>query len=129
MTTATSRLRTSTYLAPHSSRDSVRPPNWALTISCCVSHDRDYWLGESTEGYSARLASDRRLRDCVIRVGEREAADISANKGISIQRVEDIFKVVAEVMYRAVRIGGAPCTGLDWRWGHGWPQCLDIDAQ
>ena len=32
----------------------------------------------------------------------------------------------ADMMYRAVRIGGGPCTGLPWRWGNGWPGCNPI---
>jgi len=33
---------------------------------------------------------------------------------------------IAEIMYRAVRLGGAPCTTLPWRWGFGWPKCEKI---
>jgi len=29
-----------------------------------------------------------------------------------------------------VRVAGGPCTGLDWRWGYGWPDCgEDIEFQ
>ena len=31
--------------------------------------------------------------------------------------------MTAELMFYAVRIGGGPCSGLAWRWGHGWPPC------
>ena len=30
---------------------------------------------------------------------------------------------IADLMYRAVRIGGVPCTGLPWPWDYGWPEC------
>ena len=32
-------------------------------------------------------------------------------------------EAVASLMYRAVRLGGIPCSGLPWRWGYGWPEC------
>ena len=35
----------------------------------------------------------------------------------------DLYAAIAELMYRAVRIGGIPCSGLPWRWGYGWPEC------
>ena len=34
-----------------------------------------------------------------------------------------VYEVIGDLMYRAVRIGGIPCSGLPWRWGYGWPEC------
>jgi hypothetical protein len=34
-----------------------------------------------------------------------------------------IYQGIADLMYRAVRLGGIPCSGLPWRWGYGWPAC------
>ena len=42
---------------------------------------------------------------------------------LSTEEVARIYKVIGDLMYRAVRIGGVPCSGLPWRWGYGWPEC------
>lgn len=90
---------------------------------CCVAHDRDYWRGESVDGFDKRLQSDLRLRQCVAQTGEERGAEIAARLGIAESEVVEIIDLAAELMYHAVRIGGGPCTGLVWRWGHGWPPC------
>lgn len=81
-------------------------PPWE---ACCVRHDRAYHdaggARTAEQSYSARLAADSALRDCV-----RESGS-------------DGYGVLAEAMYGAVRIGGGPCTGLPWRWGYGYPDC------
>ena len=43
--------------------------------------------------------------------------------GLPKQDIVELIDLTGELMYRAVRLGGAPCTGLPWRWGHGWPPC------
>ena len=43
--------------------------------------------------------------------------------GLSVDQVEVLYDSIAGLMYRAVRIGGVPCSGLPWRWGYGWPAC------
>jgi hypothetical protein len=50
-------------------------------------------------------------------------AALSAEYGIGEDDVRLLYNSLAEGMYGAVRIGGAPCTGLSWRWGYGWPNC------
>ena len=95
-------------------------PPWE---ACCVEHDRAYWRGEAVEGFEKRLRADLGLRQCVEQSGQEQAAEIAARIGIATEEVIEIFDLTAELMYHAVRIGGGPCTGLAWRWGHGWPPC------
>lgn len=71
------------------------PTKWQ---HCCVAHDIQYWVGGTSD---ERLKADQGLRQCV--------AD-AANS------------VLAEMMYRGVRIGGAPNLKTTWRWGYGWKQ-------
>lgn len=100
-------------------------PPWE---SCCVAHDRLYHVGgaadaTAAESYGARLAADRDLRLCVIEIGRSRQPELIAQYGFGSQQVSRLYDAVAEVMYRAVRLGGAPCSGLTWRWGFGWPDC------
>ena len=100
-------------------RLSDRPP-WE---ACCVEHDRAYWRGPGENGYTRRLAADRALRQCVIATAEANREDWSARLGISPVQLDEVMTGVAQAMYLAVRVAGGPCTGLDWRWGYGWPDC------
>lgn len=100
-------------------------PPWQ---QCCVAHDRAYHAGggrraDARASYDARLRADDQLRQCVIETGEERAPDLMADYGLSRKQVSTLYRAIADVMYRAVRLGGAPCTGLPWRWGFGWPQC------
>ncbi len=101
----------------------ARPPY----ESCCVEHDRSYWLGSTDNGYQKRHAADQALRACVIEHGRVHRDDYAREFGISGAAIERNFFVIAEAMYRAVRAGGGPCTALPWRWGYGWPTCVDAD--
>jgi len=96
-----------------------RPP-WE---HCCVAHDRDYWRGETRDGYAERARSDARLRACVRQTGALRGAEIAQRLGLPRQDVVEMIDLAADLMYQAVRLGGGPCTGLAWRWGHGWPEC------
>jgi hypothetical protein len=87
----------------------VHPP-WE---PCCVAHDRLYHAGGSGDpsaGYAERLAADEALQACV--AADLAGTDLGAAAG-----------AIAETMFLAVRAGGAPCSGLPWRWGFGWPAC------
>jgi len=95
-------------------------PPWE---ACCVAHDHDYWRGESVDGFEKRLQADTRLRQCVERTGQEQSSTIAQRLGVERAEIDEIFGLTAEMMFYAVRIGGGPCTGLDWRWGHGWPPC------
>jgi hypothetical protein len=63
------------------------------------------------------------LRQCIIETGRQQAADWDDKLLLNQPQVEQAFQLAADVMYRAVRLGGIPCTALPWRWGYGWPAC------
>lgn len=105
-----------------------RPP-WE---DCCVLHDRAYHSGGGAAGdappdarasFEARQRADVELRACVIASRERQAELLAEKYGIDESSQASIYEAIAALMYRAVRIGGVPCTGLPWRWGYGWPEC------
>ena len=100
-------------------------PPWE---SCCVSHDRLYHkAGERSVtaemSFTARRQADESLRSCVIEVGLSRAPELSEQYELSVEELGQVYQVIGNLMYRAVRIGGVPCSGLPWRWGYGWPQC------
>ncbi len=100
-------------------------PPWE---SCCTEHDRLYHSGgpldaDAQASFAARRAADEQLHRCVIRIGEERRDVLAADYGLGPNEVQSIYRRVADVLYRAVRMGGAPCTGLPWRWGFGWPDC------
>ena len=95
-----------------------RPP-WE---SCCVTHDQAYHnagaAADPIASFEARLAADLALKSCVIATG----ADLGAGDTVGT------YQRIATSMYVAVRLGGGPCSGQPWRWGHGSPACSDLDA-
>ncbi len=100
-------------------------PPWE---SCCITHDRKYHTGgprETTveESFKDRKKADLALKSCVMQVGLKRAPELSSQYDVSIREIGAIYTGIAELMYRSVRIGGMPCTGLPWRWGYGWPEC------
>ena len=95
-------------------------PPWE---SCCVAHDRVYWKGETENGYDKRQQADAQLKNCVIETGKSLSGELENQFDANKDQIEDAFNVAAELMYRAVRIGGKPCSRLPWRWGYGWPHC------
>ncbi len=100
-------------------------PPWE---ACCVSHDRVYHAAggrnlSAVDSFELRRSADELLRMCVQRTGTERSAALSRAYNISSQEVERLHAVISSLMYRAVRIGGLPCTGLPWRWGYGWPDC------
>jgi hypothetical protein len=56
-------------------------------------------------------------------VDEERRPALAAAYGLNPNQVTQLYRTIADIMYRAVRLGGGPCTGLSWRWGFGWPQC------
>jgi len=64
-------------------------------LQCCIDHDREYWMGGSSQD---RLNADLSLRSCV------------AGKGNALN---------ATLMYYGVRMGGTPWLPFSWRWGFG----------
>lgn len=100
-------------------------PAWQ---SCCITHDRAYHTGggevsSSQESFDARKQADLALKECVFQTGAARRLDLSREYGLTEEDVEKLYLVISHLMYRAVRIGGMPCTGLPWRWGYGWPEC------
>ena len=95
---------------------------------CCVEHDRHYWQGMTIDGFEKRVRADVQLRVCVQLSGQKKSDEISNVLGLPQQDIVDLINLTGDLMYQAVRIGGAPCTGLSWRWGHGWPPC-SVDSE
>ena len=95
-------------------------PPWE---ACCVAHDKVYWRGSTIDGYSKRLQADNELKSCIIATGIELAPELSARHSASDEKVLQAFSLSADLIYRAVRLGGQPCSLLPWRWGYGWPNC------
>lgn len=74
-----------------------------LWLSCCVAHDKAYWMGGT---YDERLAADKELEACVEKVGEPE---------------------IAKLMLAGVRVGGSPYWPTSFRWGYGWDYTRGYD--
>ncbi len=98
-------------------------PPWE---ACCFAHDRAYHAApgaDAAASYDARLAADRTMRACVLAEGVRRKPALMAEYGVSGPAVDLLYEGIAAAMYRAVRLGGVPCSPLPWRWGYGWPGC------
>lgn len=99
-------------------------PPWE---DCCITHDRAYHDVGGAElaqdSYDARVTADDSLRSCVIHTGERRKEQVAEQYGLEPDRVTQAYGLIAEAMHLAVRFGGAPCSGLSWRWGYGYPDC------
>ena len=100
-------------------------PPWE---SCCISHDRLYHAGggkaaSAEDSFNQRREADQALRDCVLETAAGRSQELGESYGISRDEVVHLYSVIGGLMYRAVRVGGMPCTGLPWRWGYGWPEC------
>lgn len=102
----------------------VLPP-WE---GCCVAHDRTYHAapGDTAEaGFVARRDADLAMHACVMAEGEVQKPLLMRDYGLSSVAVDLLYEGIAGAMYRAVRLGGAPCSPLPWRWGYGWPACRE----
>lgn len=95
-------------------------PPWQ---SCCVAHDKQYWLGTTANGFQLRVDADKALKSCAEQTGRELAPSLSKQYRIGEKEIIAAFNVAAELMYRSVRLGGQPCTVFAWRWGYGWPLC------
>ena len=102
-------------------------PPWEI---CCEAHDLTYHdaggAATAEESYAARLAADQGLRQCVVVTGTARAPDIAAQYDVTAEQVIAAYATAAEAMYDAVRAGGAPCSGMTWRWGYGYPDCHPV---
>ena len=73
--------------------------------------------------FVARRMADETMRACVLAEGAARRESLMRDYGLSAGMVDFLYEGIAGAMYRAVRLGGAPCSRLPWRWGYGWPQC------
>lgn len=105
-------------------------PPWE---SCCVIHDRAYHDGGGTAdpeaSFAARLTADRALAACVVEVGQDRNAEMAKTYNASPAQVTGAYDTISGAMYLAVRFGGAPCSGLPWRWGFGYPGCSILQGK
>jgi hypothetical protein len=100
-------------------------PPWE---ECCVIHDKAYHAGgalqdSSSDSFEKRKQADIALRNCVLDIGTKRSSELTAEYDITETELRYIYEKIADMMYRAVRVGGIPCSTLPWRWGYGWPQC------
>jgi hypothetical protein len=103
-------------------------PPWQ---DCCIKHDIEYHAGggrglSAIESFEQRKNADLLLLSCVKETGEGRSFELQAKYGLSDAQVTKIYQSIAELMYRAVRLGGIPCTDQPWRWGYGWPLCHQV---
>ncbi len=100
-------------------------PPWE---NCCIAHDRLYHAAAAVgataeESFNQRKQADLGLLACIIKTGDTRTLQLGREYDVSPETVITLYKTIAELMYRAVRVGGIPCSGLPWRWGYGWPEC------
>ena len=100
-------------------------PPWQ---ACCVTHDRAYHSGgaDSTtaaQSFEDRKTADLELQACVVETGVARSGELGEIYGLTDEQIAGLYRSISELMYRAVRLGGIPCTNLPWRWGYGWPLC------
>lgn len=85
----------------------------------CIAHDRIYHKGEG--GYVGRLKADNALREEILTYSMSHLEDIKERTGLEHdESALFLYEIIAEAVYRGVRIGGAPCTGQQYAWGYGY---------
>lgn len=85
----------------------------------CVEHDKIYHKGEG--GYVGRLMADNKLRLDILQYAVTNSEQIKDNMNLgSDEQVIYIFEIISEAIYKAVRIGGAPCSEKSYAWGFGY---------
>jgi hypothetical protein len=110
------------HLPPLAAHHGAHPP-WE---ACCVTHDRAYHAGagdDALASFIARRNADEAMRLCVLAEGAARRDTLMRDYGLTAGMVDLLYEGIAGAMYRAVRLGGAPCSPLPWRWGYGWPPC------
>jgi len=87
--------------------------------AACIAHDKLYHKG--TGGYVGRLRADNDLRTAILDYATTNSEDIKVRTGFSsTEQVIYMYEFIAESVYRGVRLGGAPCTGMSYAWGFGY---------
>ncbi len=124
-----SAWRHAARLAPDLAAVHGEQPPWE---HCCVAHDRAYHRGAAVDeeipddalaSFEARKRADEALRACVVASRAAQAAVLAEKYGLDEGEQTAVYEAIGGIMYRAVRLGGVPCTSLPWRWGYGWPEC------
>lgn len=99
-------------------------PPWE---NCCVTHDRAYHIGgfqrTALDSFNARMAADKKLFTCIIQTATDRKVELGETYGMNENQINIAYTAIAEAMFIAVRLGGAPCSGLPWRWGYGYKNC------
>lgn len=99
-------------------------PPWE---DCCVTHDKAYHnadgVSDAASSFEARLTADLALKSCVVLTATGRADVLAEIYDVSPSQIMSAYDSIADAMYTALRIGGAPCSGLPWRWGYGYPSC------
>lgn len=94
---------------------------------CCRKHDLTYHEAggarTAMDSYVARQKADEALRACVFATGDGDLSLLADTYGLSEDTLRQTYRNISDAMYLAVRVGGAPCSGLSWRWGYGYPGC------
>ena len=112
-----------TYIPSFEEAHEKHPP-WE---NCCITHDRAYHSGgfnsQAKASFDAREIADQKLYECVIQTATDRQAELSKIYGMAPAQVDTAYTAIANAMYAAVRLGGAPCSGLPWRWGYGYKNC------
>lgn len=87
----------------HSDGCSMSPDgDW---IDCCAEHDKAYFYGGT---YEQRVASDKRLRECIQFRGIMKG-------GLMMP----LYGLLGWIYWIGVRIGGVPFIPTPYRWGYG----------
>ena len=76
------------------------------------------------KSFANRSIADGALRECVIGTGRKRLSEIADFYEVEEDEVDKAYRAIASAMYVAVRLGGAPCSGMPWRWGYGYPHCF-----
>lgn len=85
----------------------------------CIEHDQIYHRGEG--GYAGRLQADNQLRNEIISYAINNTAEIKHRTNLGTkEEVLALYEKIAEAVFHAVRIGGAPCSGKHYAWGFGY---------
>lgn len=102
-----------------------KEPPWE---KCCVIHDMAYHSAGASldpeKSFTNRTISDGALRECVIETGRKRLSEIADFYEVEEDAVDKAYRAIANAMYVAVRLSGAPCSGMPWRWGYGYPHCF-----
>ncbi|MFY0691112.1 MAG: hypothetical protein JXR14_04225 [Paracoccaceae bacterium] len=114
----------STSLPVLQSQIGQRPP-WE---TCCIAHDRAYHMAggaaDAEASFTARATADWELRQCIVDTGAQIAAQTPGDPNLPTLGVTQAYTMIGDMIYSAVRLGGGPCSGLPWRWGFGYPNCI-----